>query len=55
MMHCSFDGRIELDNVYSEACTLCERAELVIDRLHLNSIKRDKGSLSGSLVAHVLE
>lgn len=51
----AFHCRLVLDHVDRKTCALRKRAELVIDRFHLNRVERNKCRLTRTLVAHVLE
>ena len=54
MMDRTLKRRVELDHIHCEPCTLCERAEFVIDRLCLNCVEWNERRLTSSLVSHVL-
>ena len=54
MVYRTLHNRLILDHVNREACALGERAELVVDGLHLDSVERNERRLTRTLVAHVL-
>ena len=50
----AFHRRLVLDHVDRKTRALRKRAELVVDRFHLNRVKRNKCRLTRTLVAHIL-
>lgn len=50
MLHSSFDATVELDHINSQSGTLGDASEFVIDRLDLDGIERNEGSLTSALV-----
>ena len=53
MVHRPLYCRIVRDHVHGQPRTLCERPELVVDRLDLDRVERDERRLPRALVAHV--
>lgn len=51
----AFHRGLVLDHVDRKTGALCKRAELVVDRFHLNRVERNKCRLARTLVAHILE
>ncbi len=51
----AFHCRLVLDHVDRKTRALRKRAELVVDRFHLNRVERNKCRLARTLVAHILE
>lgn len=54
MMHSPLNGWFILNDIYRQPCAFGERSELVVYRLDLDGIQRNKRRLSRSLVTHVL-
>jgi hypothetical protein len=51
----AFHRGLVLDHVDRKTRALRKRAELVVDRFHLNRVERNKCGLTRTLVAHILE
>jgi hypothetical protein len=54
VVNCAFHSRFVLYHVDAKTCTFCKRAELIVDRFHLDRVERNKRCLARTLVAHVL-